>query len=96
LARPTVPPFFALANLDLVHDVRDGFHGVGHVAVAELFLGGDELDAHRGEDAFGDGGVGLVAEDARAHVDHDVPHVGVLFDVAQQFSEDGPLRDRLG
>nr|WP_314454988.1 hypothetical protein [uncultured Microbacterium sp.] len=83
----------ALADLDFVHDVGDGFHGVCHVSVAELFLGGDELDAHPGEDAFGDGGVGLVAEDARAHVDDDVAHFRVFLDVAEEFAEDGAFGD---
>nr|WP_244630816.1 MULTISPECIES: hypothetical protein [unclassified Microbacterium] len=85
----------ALADLDFVHDVGDGLHCVCHVAVAELFLGGDELDAHPGEDAFGDGGVGLVSEDAGAHVDDDVPHFGVLFDVAQKLAEHGSFGDGL-
>nr|WP_278102288.1 hypothetical protein [Microbacterium proteolyticum] len=28
----------ALTDLDFVHDVGDGFHGVGHVALAEILL----------------------------------------------------------
>ncbi|HXH33175.1 MAG TPA: hypothetical protein VNJ54_02055 [Plantibacter sp.] len=58
---PDVLP--ALADLDLVHDVGDGLHGVGHVSLAELFLRRDELDTHVGQDALRDGSVGLVPED---------------------------------
>ncbi|KHJ74134.1 hypothetical protein QR64_02790 [Rhodococcus sp. Chr-9] len=56
-------------HLDLVDDVGDCFHGVGHDALAEVFFGGDQFDAHRFEPSFGDDRVAEVAEGARAHVD---------------------------
>nr|WP_235560579.1 hypothetical protein [Microbacterium sp. Leaf179] len=84
-----------LTDLNLVHDVRDRFHGFGHVAVAEVFLGGDELHAHAGEDSLGDRRIPRVAEGARAHVNHDVADLGVLFDVLEQFAEHGALGNRL-
>nr|WP_263317694.1 hypothetical protein [Microbacterium sp. cx-55] len=86
----------ALADLDLIHDVGDRFHGVGHVALTKLLLRGDELHAHTGKDALGDGSIGLVPKDARSHVDDDVAHLGMLLHVANKFAEDGALRDGLG
>ncbi|KZE43282.1 hypothetical protein AVW09_00635 [Microbacterium sp. T32] len=73
----------ALADLDLVHDVGDGFHGLCHVSVAKIFLGRDEFDSHTGQDAFRDRGVASVSEGAGAHVDHDVGNLRVFLDVAQ-------------
>ncbi|OBK01583.1 hypothetical protein A5639_25395 [Mycolicibacterium conceptionense] len=57
------------AYLDFVDDVGDGFHGIGHDAFAEVFLGGDEFDSHCFEAALGDDRVAQVAEGTRAHVD---------------------------
>lgn len=56
--------FAALADLDLVHDVGNGFHGVRHVALAEVLLGRDEFDTHPGQDSLGDGRVSKVPESA--------------------------------
>jgi len=81
--------------LHLVHDVGDGFHRVGHVALAKLFLGGDELDVHAGQDALRDSGIGLVPEDARSHVDDDVANLRVFLDVVKQFAEHRALGDGL-
>ncbi|MDY0827793.1 hypothetical protein SK224_01500 [Microbacterium sp. BG28] len=85
----------ALADLNFVHDVRDGFHGLCHVAVAEVFLRGDELDAHASEDALRDRRVTGIPEGTRAHVNHDVRHLRVFLDVAQKLSEHRTLADRL-
>ncbi|NYF28059.1 hypothetical protein HDC31_001588 [Microbacterium sp. JAI119] len=73
--------------MDFVHDVGDGFHGVGHVPLSELLLGGDESHALLEELAFRDRGVCEVAEDARAHVDDDELHFWVIIDVAQELLE---------
>jgi hypothetical protein len=82
-------------DLDLVEDVGDGFHGVGHDSFAEVFLDRDQPDAALEQEAFGDGGVGEVPKRPRAHVDDHVFDVGVIEDVAQQLLEDGPLLDAL-
>ncbi|MFT3945148.1 MAG: hypothetical protein QM705_15180 [Ancrocorticia sp.] len=73
----------ALTDLDFVHDVGDGFHGVCHVAFPEFFFGGDEFDAHAGKDAFSDSCIGEVAEGTGAHVDDDVADFRVFLDVVQ-------------
>ncbi|MBB1586812.1 MAG: hypothetical protein HG423_008480 [Propionibacterium sp.] len=86
----------ALPDLYLVHDVSDGLHGISHVPLAELFLGRDELDAHGGQDALGDGGIGVVTERAGAHVDHHVADLRGGFDVAQQLTENWAFGDGLG
>nr|WP_045251865.1 hypothetical protein [Microbacterium azadirachtae] len=52
------------ADLDFVHDVGDGFHGVCHVALAEFFLGRDQAHALLEELALRDRGVGEVSEHA--------------------------------
>ncbi|MEZ5111183.1 MAG: hypothetical protein R2732_06770 [Microbacteriaceae bacterium] len=83
-------------DLDFVHDVGDGFHGVGHVALSELLLGGDQADALLQELSLRDGGVGEVSEHAAAHVDDDVLNFRVLIDVAQELLELRTLRDGLG
>nr|WP_318279143.1 hypothetical protein [Agrococcus baldri] len=82
-------------NLDFVHDVGDGLHGVRHVARPELLLRGDEPNPLFQQLTLGDGRIGEVAEDARAHIyDHKL-HLRVGFDVAQQLLELGALGYRL-
>ncbi|HSV67553.1 MAG TPA: hypothetical protein VLJ59_16820 [Mycobacteriales bacterium] len=83
-------------DLDLVHDVGDGFHGVGPDALAEVFTGGDELDAHLGQLPLGDGGVGEVAERSGAHVDEHIFYLRVLLEVLEQLPEDLAFGDALG
>ncbi|MDX2375643.1 hypothetical protein M4I32_02375 [Microbacterium sp. LRZ72] len=83
------------ADLDFVHDVGDGFHRVGHVAVAELFLRRDQPNTLLQEFAFGDRRICEVSKHARAHVDDDVLHFGVIVEVAQHLPELGALGDRL-
>ncbi|MGC4105911.1 MAG: hypothetical protein QM753_06070 [Thermomicrobiales bacterium] len=85
----------ALPDLDLVHDVGDGLHGVGHVPLAKVLLCRDQLDIHLGQDALGEGGVGLVAEDTRACIDDDVADLGMLLQVGEQLAEDGALGNGL-
>ncbi|HEU5156160.1 MAG TPA: hypothetical protein VFU43_04130 [Streptosporangiaceae bacterium] len=81
--------------MDFVEDVGDGFHGVGHDAFAEVFLGGDEPDAELEELLFGDGGVDVVAKGPGAHVDDQVVDVALGDDAAQQLLEDRPSGDGL-
>ncbi|WOQ17604.1 hypothetical protein R0145_02510 [Raineyella sp. W15-4] len=50
------------AVLQLVHRIGDGGHGVAFEAVAEVLLGGDELDAEHAQVAPGEHGVLDVAE----------------------------------
>nr|WP_292732387.1 MULTISPECIES: hypothetical protein [unclassified Microbacterium] len=88
--------FSALADLDFVHNVGDRFHGIGHVALTEIFLGRDELHTHARKDALGDSGVSQVSEGTRTHVDHDIADLGMMLDVAQHLAKDRPLTDRLG
>ncbi|HEX4401715.1 MAG TPA: hypothetical protein VHZ98_10340 [Galbitalea sp.] len=78
----------ALTDLDFIHDVGNGFHGVGHVALTEFLFGRDQPYSLFKQRAFGDRGVGEVPEDTRAHVDDDVADLGVLVDVAQHLPED--------
>ncbi|KJR10078.1 hypothetical protein UG54_02090 [Gordonia sihwensis] len=82
-------------HLDFVDDVGDRFHGVGHDAFAEVFFGGDELDAHGFESSFSDDGVTEVAECARAHVDDHQRDVGVFAEVGEQLFEDRAFVDGL-
>nr|WP_141897014.1 hypothetical protein [Microbacterium agarici] len=82
--------------MDFIHDVGDGFHGIGHVAFSELFLGRDETDALREQLALDDGCIGEVAEHAGAHVDDDVLHLWVLVDEAKHLLELGAFGNRLG
>nr|WP_154096465.1 hypothetical protein [Microbacterium testaceum] len=86
----------AHADLDFVHDVGDGLHGIGHVSLAEFFFRRDEAYALLEQFTLGDRCIGEVAEDARAHVDDDVLHLRVFVDIAQKSLELGPLRNRLG
>ncbi|MFZ1300960.1 MAG: hypothetical protein WAQ27_00025 [Candidatus Microsaccharimonas sp.] len=86
----------AHANLDFIHDVGDGLHGVGHVPLAEFFFRRDEADTLLEQFSLRDRRIREVSEDARSHVNHDVPHVRMLIDVAQQSLELWSLRDRLG
>nr|WP_241490598.1 hypothetical protein [Microbacterium testaceum] len=65
----------ALADLHLVHDVGDRFHGVTHVSIAELLLGRNQTDALLEQLALSDRSIGEVSEHARSHVDDDVRHV---------------------
>ena len=85
----------ALPDLQLIEDVGDGLHGVGHVAVAEVLLDGDELDAEPEQLPLGNSGVGEVPEGTRAHVDDDVIDVAVFNDALQHLLKDGPLLDCL-
>nr|WP_240043913.1 hypothetical protein [Plantibacter flavus] len=88
--------FTALAHLHLVHDVGDGFHSVAHVAVAELLLRRDETDSLSEQLSLGDGGIGEVTEEARAHVDDDVCGVGVFLDLLKETAEFRTFGDGLG
>nr|WP_249405448.1 hypothetical protein [Microbacterium sp. CFBP 8794] len=85
----------ALADLDFVHDVGDSFHGVGHVPLAEVLLGGDEFHPHTREDALRDCRVSEVTEGAGAHVDHHVADVWVFLDIPQHLAKDRALGDGL-
>ncbi|MDQ4213756.1 hypothetical protein RBR11_07480 [Microbacterium sp. ASV81] len=82
-------------HLQFVHDVGDGLHGVAHVALAELLLGGDQLHVSFFQIPLGDGGVDEVAEHARPHVDDDVLHFRMICDVLHHLLEHRTLRDRL-
>nr|WP_298868509.1 hypothetical protein [uncultured Microbacterium sp.] len=81
------------ADLDFVHNVGDGFHGVRHVALTEFLLGRDQPDAFSEQLALDDCRVSEVSEDTRPHIDDDVLHLRVLVDVAQHLLELGALGD---
>ncbi len=83
------------ADLDFIHDVGDGFHGIGHVALTKFLLGGDKAHASFEEFALSDGSVGEVSEHATAHVDHDELHLRMFFDVSEELSELGAFGDGL-
>nr|WP_241992147.1 hypothetical protein [Cryobacterium lyxosi] len=83
------------SDLDFVHDVGDSFHCVRHVPVAKFLLGGHQPHTFLEEFALRDRRIGEVTEDARAHVDHDVLHLGVFVEVAQHLLELGAFRDGL-
>nr|WP_043534115.1 hypothetical protein [Actinomyces polynesiensis] len=87
--------FPAHADLEFVDDVGDRLHRVAHIPVAEVLFGRDQLDPLIAQAAFDDGRVEVVAEDAGAHVDDDVLHVGGSVDEAQQLLELWTLLDRL-
>ncbi|MCS5735051.1 hypothetical protein N1032_15000 [Herbiconiux sp. CPCC 203386] len=67
-----------LTDLDLVHDVGNGFHRVAHIAITELLFGGDKANTFCEQFALCDGCIGEVAEHPRAHIDDDVADFGVL------------------
>ncbi|OAN29053.1 hypothetical protein A4X17_05590 [Plantibacter sp. H53] len=83
------------ADLHFVHYVGDGFHRIGHVAVAKFLLRRNQAHALLEEFSLRDGCVGEISEDTGAHVDDDVLHLGVLVDVAHHLLELGPLCDGL-
>nr|WP_292893075.1 hypothetical protein [Microbacterium sp.] len=85
----------ALPDLDFIHDVCDGLHGVGHVALPEVLFSRDELHAHARQNALGNRSVGEIAEGSGAHVDDDVADLWMLLDVPQHLPEYGALADRL-
>nr|WP_234490385.1 hypothetical protein [Streptomyces sp. MBT33] len=72
--------FAALADRKPVEDVGDRFHGFCHIAVAEVLFGGYQFDAELLKLPLGYGGVDVVSEDTRPHVDDDAIHVSLLGD----------------
>nr|WP_052307889.1 hypothetical protein [Nakamurella multipartita] len=82
------------AGFKLVENVGDGFHGVSHVAFAEVFTGADKFDAELGQVSFGDNRIAQVAEGSRAHIDDDVVNARRRHHVLQQLFELRTLVDR--
>ncbi|HJQ08029.1 MAG TPA: hypothetical protein VJ836_00950 [Candidatus Saccharimonadales bacterium] len=87
---------FAVApNLYLIEDIGHRFHRVGIDALAKVFLGRNELDAHLLELILGHHRVQRIAEGARPHVDDDILYVLLFNDALHHLTEDWPLGDCL-
>nr|WP_245607614.1 hypothetical protein [Streptomyces prunicolor] len=84
-----------MADSKPVENIGDRFHCFGHVAVAEVFFGGYQLDAELLKLPLGYSGVNVVSEDARPHVDDDAIHVTLFHDALYHLTEDWALGDRL-
>nr|WP_280878006.1 hypothetical protein [Streptomyces pseudovenezuelae] len=84
-----------MADRKPVENVGDRLHGFGHISVAEVLFGGHQFDAELLKLSFGYGGVDVVPEDARSHVDDDAIYVTLFYDALNHLAKYWALGDRL-